>query len=531
MPSNRPKGGYYAVNKGRFPGVYNSWHECEAQVKGFAGARFKRFFSMEEAALFAYGVPLADMLAREPEVAPPPRVQAPPAPIPEPIAPAPAALPRPETPPPMYTLYADSPPRIQSAAPSSPARRQTPPSPVAPRPRHVHSVITVPVPASQGPRYAPYNIPYPQTGASSSPARQQTPPSSGAPCPRHVRSVSPVPAPELRKPKSLLLVTKHPLLLMLRVYEMCAQSAQYQHLGDLDVRLDPTPHIHELRARKDAPYTIPQSQPRTPPSSSPARSSSPDVPHLQDSSHAGPSSVLAQPPRHLEPNISESLPVADLGWDVAFTAGFCTGTDGSSAEAGLGVWWGRQDPRNLSEKCYGKQTSQQAELLSILRLLETTEITQKPLLIRTTSYYCISCFKGQVQVWKANNWQTSSGRPVKNRGILRCISKYLEARANFGQQVVIAYVQCRNADVGNDCTKALAKLGAASAAQRQEPDWDALEDILERQLNRTIVGLGRGAVETEVLGPEDVTDNVLIEMRTKDKLAVKFTSADAATTI
>ncbi len=37
---------YYVVWKGHNPGVYETWAECEAQVKGFAGAEFKGFPSM-----------------------------------------------------------------------------------------------------------------------------------------------------------------------------------------------------------------------------------------------------------------------------------------------------------------------------------------------------------------------------------------------------------------------------------------------------------------------------------------------------
>src|SRR5574342_1420483 len=36
---------YYVVWKGRKPGIYNSWAECEAQVKGYAGAEYKSFES------------------------------------------------------------------------------------------------------------------------------------------------------------------------------------------------------------------------------------------------------------------------------------------------------------------------------------------------------------------------------------------------------------------------------------------------------------------------------------------------------
>jgi ribonuclease HI len=40
---------YYVVWKGRNPGIYLSWAECEAQVKGFTGAEYKSFESREMA--------------------------------------------------------------------------------------------------------------------------------------------------------------------------------------------------------------------------------------------------------------------------------------------------------------------------------------------------------------------------------------------------------------------------------------------------------------------------------------------------
>jgi ribonuclease HI len=40
---------YYVVWKGRKPGVYTTWGECEAQVKGYAGAEYKSFANREMA--------------------------------------------------------------------------------------------------------------------------------------------------------------------------------------------------------------------------------------------------------------------------------------------------------------------------------------------------------------------------------------------------------------------------------------------------------------------------------------------------
>lgn len=50
---------YYAVRKGRAPGVYSTWAECEAQVKGFSGAEFRAFRSQAEALIYL-GKPAAE---------------------------------------------------------------------------------------------------------------------------------------------------------------------------------------------------------------------------------------------------------------------------------------------------------------------------------------------------------------------------------------------------------------------------------------------------------------------------------------
>ena len=40
---------YYAVKKGRHPGIYNTWEECQNEVNQFKNAQFKSFTSKEEA--------------------------------------------------------------------------------------------------------------------------------------------------------------------------------------------------------------------------------------------------------------------------------------------------------------------------------------------------------------------------------------------------------------------------------------------------------------------------------------------------
>lgn len=46
---------FYAVRKGRAPGVYRTWEEAKAQVQGFNGPEFKKFDSLEDAEEFLKG--------------------------------------------------------------------------------------------------------------------------------------------------------------------------------------------------------------------------------------------------------------------------------------------------------------------------------------------------------------------------------------------------------------------------------------------------------------------------------------------
>jgi len=60
MKKNKPK--FYVVWEGNEPGIYTSWDKCQNQIKGFPGARYKSFESMEEANvayLSGYQAPIA----------------------------------------------------------------------------------------------------------------------------------------------------------------------------------------------------------------------------------------------------------------------------------------------------------------------------------------------------------------------------------------------------------------------------------------------------------------------------------------
>lgn len=73
---------FYVVWKGRTPGVYGSWAECEAQVKGFSGAQFKGF-PTQAAAEQAFAGAYQDYAGKDRKPAPPRRSSGVPGPIPD----------------------------------------------------------------------------------------------------------------------------------------------------------------------------------------------------------------------------------------------------------------------------------------------------------------------------------------------------------------------------------------------------------------------------------------------------------------
>lgn len=48
----KAKNNFYAVLAGRQPGIYKTWAECQRQVIGFKGAKFKGFVTLEDAEAF-----------------------------------------------------------------------------------------------------------------------------------------------------------------------------------------------------------------------------------------------------------------------------------------------------------------------------------------------------------------------------------------------------------------------------------------------------------------------------------------------
>jgi ribonuclease HI len=139
-------------------------------------------------------------------------------------------------------------------------------------------------------------------------------------------------------------------------------------------------------------------------------------------------------------------------------------TDGSSfgngsihARAGIGVFWGDNDTRNLSERLPGDQTNNRAEIYAVIRALELCKDPEKMLEIMTDSMYVINAFECWCKKWEKNGWITTRKEPVKNKELFLRMNELVKARSG---QVKMVFVRGHSGNYGNKQADHLAKFGS-----------------------------------------------------------------------
>ncbi|KAG0707608.1 ribonuclease H-like domain-containing protein [Suillus ampliporus] len=180
------------------------------------------------------------------------------------------------------------------------------------------------------------------------------------------------------------------------------------------------------------------------------------------------------------PSAAVNVDEDDPGYDVVYTDGSCKGNGQFGSVAGVGVWWGWNDSRNIAERCPGDQTNNRAELIAIVRALEAAPFSQQPLVIKTDSSYSIQCFESWLPKWNMNGFRTANGQPVKNAELIRYLAALLYAREKAGPKVTFKHVRGHIGIEGNECADRLANDGALKP-ELPERDWLQLTRDLEKK--------------------------------------------------
>ncbi|KAH9053809.1 ribonuclease H-like domain-containing protein, partial [Lactarius vividus] len=167
--------------------------------------------------------------------------------------------------------------------------------------------------------------------------------------------------------------------------------------------------------------------------------------------------------------------------DVVYTDGACSRNGQAGSVAGVGVWWGPNDPRNISERCPGNpQTNNRAELIAIIRALQTAPRTLIPLVIKTDSKYAVKCIDKWLTGWRKKNFRTFQGTRVKNSELIMYADALISMRKNAGQKVRFEYVAGHSGVPGNDGADALAVRGC-ELLEVNTPNWGELRLQLEKE--------------------------------------------------
>ncbi|RDW71360.1 hypothetical protein BP6252_07923 [Coleophoma cylindrospora] len=148
---------------------------------------------------------------------------------------------------------------------------------------------------------------------------------------------------------------------------------------------------------------------------------------------------------------------------VVYTDGSSLGNGKKGAQAGVGVYFGEGDPRNVSEPLAGMpQTNQRAELTAVLRALQICEQVT-PILIITDSNYSINCCTLWHTSWERNGWKTSTGGSVLNKDLVVDIRKLIEQRKAKNVATNFRWIKGHSNDKGNEAADRLAVAGARMA--------------------------------------------------------------------
>jgi ribonuclease HI len=109
-----------------------------------------------------------------------------------------------------------------------------------------------------------------------------------------------------------------------------------------------------------------------------------------------------------------------------FTDGSCISMRSKYPKAGYGVFFGDNDPRNISKSIEGEKiTNNVAELTAILEgiltLFSTQKVTRNKVVIVSDSEYVIKSITEYAKNWELNDWKKSDGKEVQNLDLIKQI--------------------------------------------------------------------------------------------------------------
>jgi ribonuclease HI len=137
-----------------------------------------------------------------------------------------------------------------------------------------------------------------------------------------------------------------------------------------------------------------------------------------------------------------------------FTDGSCTKNGSKNGIGGIGVYFGSDDPRNVSknldtfysdyfpDEARTKATNNKAELSAILcalALVQDSLNLGEKIVIYTDSMYSINCLAKWWKGWRKNGWKNAAKKTIGNYSVItEIVEKYI---IKYGSLIAFQYVK------------------------------------------------------------------------------------------
>jgi len=141
-----------------------------------------------------------------------------------------------------------------------------------------------------------------------------------------------------------------------------------------------------------------------------------------------------------------------------YTDGACINNGSESAIAGMGIYFGPDDPRNVSQRIDGKQSNNTAELSAIINtfsIIENDILSGKKVIIMSDSDYSIRCCTTYGEKCSQQNWNVD----IPNKELVRTAFDLYKHLPNVRFVHIKAHTNATDIhSIGNDNADRLANL-------------------------------------------------------------------------
>ena len=145
-----------------------------------------------------------------------------------------------------------------------------------------------------------------------------------------------------------------------------------------------------------------------------------------------------------------------------YTDGACSNNGRPNAKAGLGIYFGPDDPRNSSERIIGKQTNNIAELTAILRaaaILQEEILDGEIINIYSDSEYAMKCCTTYGEKLERKGWNIGSKKTIPNLDLVKKAYMVFKSLENVHFHYIAAHTGLNDIhSIGNEEADRLANL-------------------------------------------------------------------------